>query len=139
MERAAMTIVLVHALIVPAIAAQQADSKTLATVRIPARVTAAGTPLLPGTYEIRLTQRAPSADPRRAPDQRPCAEFVANGKVVACEIPIILRDDDLPATGASSRRVPSGTRVELLKGGDWLRVSVKREKERYLIYLPVMS
>lgn len=59
--------------------------------------------------------------------------------MVACEIPIILRDDDLPATGASSRRVPSGTRVELLKGGDWLRVSVKREKERYLIYLPVMS
>jgi hypothetical protein len=95
--------------------------------------------LLPGTYEIRLTQQGPASPSDQSPDARPRVEFVANGKVVAREIPILLRDDDLPASGASSRRVPSGTRVELLKGGDWLRVSVKREKERYLIYLPVMS
>jgi hypothetical protein len=28
--------------------------------------------------------------------------------------------------------------VEMLKGGEFLRISIKREKERYLIYLPVM-
>jgi hypothetical protein len=45
---------------------------------------------------------------------------------------------DLPAVGASSLPVRAGTRVDLLKGGEFLRISVKRDRERYLIYLPVM-
>jgi hypothetical protein len=65
-------------------------------------------------------------------------EFLADGKVIAREIAEVLRDDDLPAEGASSQRARSGTRVEMLKGGEFLRISIKREKERYLIYLPVM-
>jgi hypothetical protein len=47
-------------------------------------------------------------------------------------------DDDLPAVGASSLPVRSGTRVDMLKGGEFLRISVKGDRERYLIYLPVM-
>ena len=64
-------------------------------------------------------------------------EFVAGGKVVARESAEVLRDDDLPAVGASSVPARSGTRVEMLKGGEFLRVSVKRDRERYLVYLPV--
>jgi hypothetical protein len=65
-------------------------------------------------------------------------EFVADGKVIAREIAEVLQDDDLPAVGASSLPVRAGTRVDLLKGGEFLRISVKRDRERYLIYLPVM-
>jgi hypothetical protein len=64
-------------------------------------------------------------------------EFVANGKVAARELVEVLRDDDLPAVGASSVPVRNGTRVEMLKGGEFLRVSVKRDHVRYLVYLPV--
>ena len=50
----------------------------------------------------------------------------------------VLRDDDLPSEGASSVPARNGTRVELLKGGEFLRISVRRGGERYLIYLPVV-
>jgi hypothetical protein len=113
------------------------DANALATVRITTAVLANGAPLSPGTYDVRLTQQRPTPAPGQSWAARQWVEFVANGKVVASEIAEVLHDDDLPAVGASSVRVPSGTRVEMLKGGEFLRVSVKRDHERYLIYLPV--
>jgi hypothetical protein len=115
----------------------QAETTTLATVHIATTVRVGGTTLAPGTYELRLTGESPVA---RAGGQRPLqewVEFVAHGKIVAREAAEILYDDDLPAGGASSQKARAGTRVERLKDGDFLRISVKRERDRYLIYLPV--
>jgi hypothetical protein len=75
--------------------------------------------------------------PGQSWEARQWVEFVADGKVVAREIAEVLNDADLPAVGASSVPVRSGTRVEMLKGDEFLRVSVKRDHVRYLIYLPV--
>ena len=138
MGRSALTAVLVHSLFVVAAAAQSTATTSLATVRITARVMANGTPLTPGTYELRLTQEGLASAPGQSPDAGRWVEFVANGKTVAREVPILLRDADLPQTGASSKRVPDGVRVEMLKGGDFMRVSIKRAGERYLLYLPVV-
>jgi hypothetical protein len=138
MARTALTVVLVHVLFVAASAAQSAATKSLATVRITAPVTANGTPLLPGTYELRLTGEGPASLAGQSPDAGRWVEFVANGKTVAREMPILLRDDALAATGASSKRVPDGVRVEMLKEGDFLRISIKHAGERYLVYLPVV-
>jgi hypothetical protein len=115
------------------------DANTLATVRIPTAVLANGAPLSPGTYDVRLTQERPTPSLGQSPEARQWVEFVANGKVVAREIAEVLNDDNLPAVGASSAPVLSGTRVEMLKGGEFLRVSVKRDRQRYLIYLPVKN
>jgi hypothetical protein len=49
----------------------------------------------------------------------------------------VLRDDDLPAVGASSQVVPEGTRVDLLRGEDILRVSVKTAGVRYLLHFTI--
>jgi hypothetical protein len=143
MNRISFTLSLACTLSVATITAQStpspaADVNVLATVRIPTAVIAAGTPLRPGMYEIRLTPERPTLLAGQSPDAQRWVEFVAEGKVIAREIAEVLHDDDLPALGASSQRVRSGTRVELLKGGEFLRVSVKRDRERYLIYLPVM-
>ena len=113
-----------------------ADANRLTTVRITTAVMAGGTSLPAGTYELRLTGQSPGP---AGDEQRPVGEwveFVANGKVVAREVAVILYDDQLPSVGASSQKVPSGTRVEMLKDGEFLRISVKRENVRYLIYLP---
>jgi hypothetical protein len=113
------------------------DANVLATVRITNPVLADGQPLSPGTYELRLTDQRPTPAPGQSWEARQWVEFVAHGKVVAREAAEVLRDNDLPAVGASSVPARGGTRVEMLKGGEFLRVSVKREHERYLIYLPV--
>jgi hypothetical protein len=139
MPRTALTLSVVLLLSLVAIAARASgqagtDANVLARVRIPTAVLANGAPLAAGTYDVRLTPERPQP----ASEARQWVEFVAGGKVVGREIAQVLRDDALPAVGASSVRVPSGTRVEMLKGGDFLRVSVKRDGERYLVYLLVM-
>jgi hypothetical protein len=117
-----------------------ADADVLATVRITTPVLANGTLLPAGTYEIRLTQERPIPHPGQSRDAQQRVEFVADGKVIAREVAEVLQDDDLPAVGASSLPVRDGIRVDMLKGGEFLRISVKRARERFLIYLlPVMS
>jgi hypothetical protein len=136
-----LSVVLLSSLIViasPSVGQAGTDVNVLAKVRIPTAVLANGAPLPPGTYEVRLTEQRPTPSPGQSLEARQWVEFVANGKVVAREIAEVLHDDDLPAVGASSVRVPSGTRVEMLKSDNLLRVSVKRDRERYLVYLPVM-
>jgi hypothetical protein len=115
-----------------------AADNILTTVRIPTAVKAGGTPLPAATYDLRLTGEHPASGGAQRESQE-WVEFISNGKVVARELAEILYDDDLPAVGASSQKARPGTRVEMLKGGDFLRVSVKRDNERYLIYLPVSA
>ena len=125
------------------IAKSGADSKTdasiLATVRITAPVTASGTSLSAGTYQLRLTGERPVPPIGQPLNAQEWVEFVRDGKVVAREAAEILYDDDLPTEGASSQKARPGTRVEMLKGGEFLRISVKREHDLYLIYLPVKA
>ena len=113
------------------------DVKALATVRITTAVMANGVPLPAGTYDLRLTDERPALLSGQLQDSQRWVEFVTDGKVVAREIAEVLRDDDLPEIGASSVAARAGTRVEMLKGGEFLRISVKPGHERYLIYLPV--
>jgi hypothetical protein len=143
MHRAVLALSLISALGLLGVEAQSpvrapSDADVLATVRIAVAVRAGGNPLPVGTYDIRLTQEHPTPLPGQSRDAQQWVEFVADGTVIAREIAEVLRDDDLPAVGASSQAVRPGTRVEMLKGGESLRISVKRDRERYLIYLPVM-
>jgi hypothetical protein len=114
-----------------------ADAATLGTVHITTTVKAGGTVLAPGMYELRLTGESPAPPDDSGRRVQEWVEFVTGGKVVAREAAEILYDDDLPAEGASAQKARSGTRVEMLKEGEFLRISVKREHDRYLIYLPV--
>lgn len=135
-----VTVVLLSSIVMiaaPAAGQTNADANVLATVRITTEVLANGAPLSPGTYQLRLAQERPTAAPGQPAEAEQWVEFVANGKVAARELVEVLRDDDLPAVGASSVPVRNGTRVEMLKGGEFLRVSVKRDHVRYLVYLPV--
>jgi hypothetical protein len=114
-----------------------AAAGALATVEIPRPVLADGKPLSPGRYELRVAAERPTPLVGQSPDAQRWVEFVANGAVVGREIAEILRDDDRPSTGASSEPARQGTRVEMLKEGQFLRISVTRAKQRYLVYLPV--
>jgi hypothetical protein len=119
------------------VAAQQpataASPAALATVRIPTSVLAGGQPLAAGTYQVRFATGQPPA----ASDAQRRIEFVANGAVVARDIAEVLRDSDLPPTGDSARPAAQGVRVDTLRGGEFVRISIKQGAERYLIHLAV--
>ena len=137
MPYAVLTVLLVSVLN-PGVSAQSwRATDILATVRITQPVMAEGKLLPAGTYDLRVTGEHPTPLAGQSRDAQQWVEFVADGKVVAREIAEILFDLDLTPVGTSSAPVRSGTRVETLKGGEFLRISVKREHERYLIHLPV--
>jgi len=115
------------------------QSASLGTVRITQSVLANGTPLPAGSYELRLTNEQPTPRAGQSTGAERWVEFVADGRVVGRDVATVLRDGDLPEAGASAAPVRDGTSVALLKGGEFLRISVKRGAERYLVYLPVAA
>jgi hypothetical protein len=117
----------------PALAHHAASS--LGTVRITQPVMAGGKMLQPGTFEIRDTGEHPTPLPGQSPEAQTFVEFVANGTVMARDIAELMPGQATPVgtSGGSSAR----PRVEMLKGGDFMRVSTTHGGERYLIHLPV--
>lgn len=119
--------------VVPAFAHHGASA--LGSVSITQPVLAGGKMLQPGTYEIRDTGEHVKPLPGQSEDAQAYIEFVANGMVVARDVAELMPASPRPvgtSGGAAAR-----PRVELLKGGDFLRVSTYRGSERYLIHLPV--
>ena len=125
------------------VAAQQGQVPTaetaLGSVRIPRAVKADGKDLRAGTYQVRLTaQEASPAVPGIKMER--WVEFVQGGKVVGREVASIIPADEVkdtqPGPDLPGRAPRAGTRVELLKGGDYLRVWITRGGVQYLIHMP---
>ena len=110
-------------------------ASSLGTVRITQAVMAGGTTLQPGTYEIRLTGEHMKPLPGQSEDAVQQVEFIANGTVAAKYAAEVMTGDDVPVgtSGGGTTRA----RVEMLSGGDFMRVSATRGGERYLIHLAV--
>ena len=112
----------------------------LGTVRLPRGVTADGKPLAAGTYQVKLTaqQAAPEAVGTTEALER-WVEF-SQGKTVKgrevvsivpqAEIKMVVKDTP-PASGTS--------KVQVLRGNDYLRVWFNRAGTHYLIHFPVAA
>jgi hypothetical protein len=120
--------------------AQQAGSTVLGTVRLPRQVTANGQALPAGTYEVRLTtsDATPAAAGQTANLER-WVEFVQAGQMKGREVASIVPDSEIGQVAEGTRPGPRAPRVQLLKGGDYLRVWIYRDGNHYLIHLPVTA
>lgn len=122
-------------------AAQVPSGETvLGTVSIPRAVMADGKPLAAGTYTLRLTaQTAPPAPGAEASLER-WVEFVRGGKPAGRELVSIVPaeevKDTMPGPDMPGKVGRTGSRVEMLKGGEFLRIWVARGGNNYLIHLP---
>jgi hypothetical protein len=112
----------------------------LGSVNIPRAVLADGKPLPAGTYQVRLT--AQTAQPQVAgqdPSLERWVEFLRGGKVVGREVVSIVPAADVsqlqPGPDLPGRQ-PTGARVEMLKGNEFLRVWINRAGVNYFIHLP---
>lgn len=126
----------------PRPAAAVPDGETvLGTVTIPRAVTADGKPLAAGRYTLRLTaQSATPTVPGQLPDLNRWVEFVQGGTVRGREVASIVPPGEvgqtMPGPDMPGRVGRTGSRVEMLKGGDYLRVWIARNGINYLLHLP---
>lgn len=117
-----------------------AGDQTLGTVSLPRNVMADGKPLAAGSYQIRLTGQ--SAQPTVAgqrDDLNRWVEFVRGGEVRGREVVTIIPAAEMKDlhSGAGGPRPGAGSsRVEMLKGDDYLRIWINRAGVNYLIHLP---
>lgn len=112
----------------------------LGTVSLPRAVMADGKPLPAGSYTLRLTaQTAPPAPGAESSLER-WVEFVRGGKVMGRELVSIVPaeevKDTMPGPDMPGKVGRTGSRVEMLKGGEYLRIWVARGGHNYLIHLP---
>jgi hypothetical protein len=111
---------------------------TLGSIRLPRAVTADGKPLAAGTYTVRLTTReaGPNAIGATEPLER-WAEFVQGGTVKGSEVVTIVPQPEGKMVVKDAAPPAGGSRVQMLRGNDFLRVWFNKGGNHYLIHLPV--
>jgi len=135
---------LVAGLGLPTVGAAQGGAKTaasnsLGTVTLSSKVMADGKPLAPGTYQVRLTGDEPKPAAGQSPDSEKYVEFVRGGKVIAREVATVIPASEIDTVIKSSKVRPNSSKVEKLKGDDYVRVWINRGGNNYLINLPTAT
>ena len=114
----------------------QAGGAVLGSVTLTRKVLADGQPLAPGTYQVRLSSDQPKPVVGQSPDAERYVEFVRAGKVVGREVATVISNQDLATMARYGKPAANSSKVETLKGADYLRVWINRSGNNYLIHLP---
>jgi hypothetical protein len=118
---------------------QQSAAKagtSLGTVTLKNKVNADGQMLAPGTYQVRLTDERPSPAVGESPDSERYVEFVRGGKVVAKTLATVIPQSDIAQVAKGPKPPTGGSRVDVLKGDQYVRVWINKGGSNYLIHLP---
>jgi hypothetical protein len=110
---------------------------TLGSVRIPRNVTADGKPLAAGTYQVKVT--AQEAKPEAVGTTEPLerwAEFSQKGAVKGREVVTIVPQSEIKMVVKDAPPASGTSKVQTLRGNDYIRVWVNRGGTHYLIHLP---
>lgn len=117
--------------------AQPAGETSLGDVKIPRNVMADGKALAAGTYQVRLTAQLPTP-PVAGQSMERWAEFLQAGQVKGREVVSIIPASEMKDLNSASKgaKAATGTRVEMLKGDEYLRIRISNGGVTYLIHLP---
>ena len=109
----------------------------LGSVRIPRSVTADGKALPAGTYTVKVT--AQEAKPEAVGTTEPLerwAEFSQGKEVKGREVVTIVPETEIKMVVKDAPPRPGTSKVQTLKGNDYLRVWVNKGGNHFLIHLP---
>lgn len=117
------------------VAAQSAT--TLGTVRLSRGVTADGKPLPAGSYTLRVSAEAVKTPVGQASDNVRWVEFVQGGDVKGRELASVVPSSEAPQVVKGTGPAAGTIRVDLLRGGEYLRLWAKSGTTHYLVHLVV--
>lgn len=115
----------------------QPAAAALGSVRLPRAVMADGKMLPPGSYSLRVTSDAVTPVKGQGPDAEKWVEFVQGGQVKGRELASVVASADIAAVAEGKPPAVNSNKVELLKGGEFLRVWSNRGGNHYFIHLMV--
>ena len=116
-----------------------ASAQTVGTIHLPQAVLADGKPLAPGAYQIRVTSDHPVPAPGASSNAECWIEFVKGQAVVAREVATVIPNSEMAAIAKGPGPKPNDARVDLLKGGEYVRAWINRDGTNYIINLPIVG
>jgi hypothetical protein len=116
-------------------AAAAKGGASLGTVTLNRKLMADGQPLTAGTYQVRLSDERPTPAVGESPDSERYVEFMRGGKVVAKALATVVSNADIGPIAKGPKPPTNGSRVDTLKGNDYVRVWINRGGENYLIHM----
>ncbi|HYT76576.1 MAG TPA: hypothetical protein VEL79_17595 [Vicinamibacterales bacterium] len=108
----------------------------LGMVRLSKGAKADGKELAPGSYQVRLTPDEAKPDAKGAsPTLERWVEFVQKGQVKGREVVSIVPANEAKLVQKDTPPPSGGSKVEMLKGGDYYRVWINKGGNYYLVHL----
>jgi hypothetical protein len=109
----------------------------LGSVTLPKAVKVDGKTLPAGTYQVKLTAQAatPPAAGQTLNAER-YVELVQRGQVKARDVVTIVPQSEIDKVQKDAPPARNGSKVQILKGGDYMRVWINRGGNHYLLHLP---
>jgi hypothetical protein len=112
-----------------------AAQQPLGSVRIPRAVMANGQSLAAGSYTVRVSADAVTPVVGQPAGSERWVEFVQGGQVKARELASVVPSSNIKAVGKVTPPKPGASRVELLRGAEYLRVWINEDGTHYFINL----
>jgi hypothetical protein len=123
--------------VVAAFSAPAMQQASLATIKLPQAVLADGKPLAAGTYDVVVTSEIVAPAPGETEGAERWVAFVTNGATAGREVATIVADAEIANVAEGPRPGPNTARVDVLKGGEFVRVWINRHGLNYLIHLSI--
>jgi hypothetical protein len=109
----------------------------LGSVHLAKGVKADGKTLSAGTYQVRLTAQQATPDAKgETPALERWVEFLQKGQVKGREVVSIVPQSEIDKVQKDTPPHANSSKVEMLKGGDYVRVWINKGGNHYLIHLP---
>ena len=110
----------------------------LGSVRLPRAVSADGKPLPAGTYQVRLTAEPAKPDAVGTTQELArWAEFMQGGTVRGREVVNIVPQAEIKMVVKDAPPPSGGSKVQVLRGNEYLRVWINRGGNHYLMHFPI--
>lgn len=117
----------------------QATATALGTVRLSRGVMADGKTLPAGSYSLRVSADPVATVVGQGSDNAKWIEFVQGGQVKGRELASVIPAAEVKQVVKGTAPAAGGNKVELLKGGEYIRIWANRGGSHYLIHLVVGS
>ena len=114
------------------------DDRALGTIEVPRRVLANGEALAAGTYSVHLTSRTASPETTGAlAALERWVEFRQADAVMGQEVATIVPAAEIGDVADSAPPAEGSSRVEVLRGNEYVRIWINQDGTHYLIHLAV--
>jgi len=110
----------------------------LGMVHLAKAVKADGKELAAGTYQVRLAAQTASPDAKgQTPGLERWVEFVQKGQVKGREVVTIIPGSEIDKVQKDAPPKANSSKVQTLKGGDYMRLWINKGGNHYLVHFPV--